>query len=50
MDTEWEILINNNSRMSHFDQLKCRIAIANSIQPLNLIFLLLMISFAILVN
>ena len=50
MDAEWEIFISNNSRTSRFDQLKCRIAIANSIQSLNLIFLLLMISFSIFVN
>jgi hypothetical protein len=50
MDTEWEILISNNSQISRFDQLKCRIAIANSIQPMNLILLLLTISFSRLVN
>ncbi len=50
MDTQWEILLSNNSRMSRFDQLKCRIAIASSIQPLNLILLLFTISFAMFMN
>jgi hypothetical protein len=50
MDTQWEILMSNNSRMSRFDQLKCRIALANSIKPLNLILLLLTVSFAMLIN
>jgi hypothetical protein len=50
MDTQWEILMSNNSRMSRFDQLKCRIAIASSIQPFNLILLLFTISFAMFMN
>jgi hypothetical protein len=50
MDTQWEILMSNNSLMSRFDQLKCRIAIASSIQPLNFILLLFTISFAMLIN
>jgi hypothetical protein len=50
MDTQWDILMSNNSRMSLFDQLKCRIAIANSIKSMNFIILVLIISFAIVVN
>jgi hypothetical protein len=50
MDTQWEILMSNNSRMSRFDQLKCRIAIANSIQPLSFVLLLLTASFAMVFN
>ena len=50
MDAQWEILMSNNSRMSRFDQLKCRIAMANSMKPVNLILLLLSISFAMLFN
>ncbi|CAF3743534.1 unnamed protein product [Rotaria sordida] len=50
MDKQWEILMSNNSLLSRFDQLKCRIAIASSIRPLNLILLLLTISFAMLIN
>ena len=50
MDTQWEILMSNNSLMSRFDQLKCRIAIASSIQPLNLLLLLFTVSFAMLIN
>ena len=49
MDTQWEILMSNNSLMSRFDQLKCRIAIASSIKPLNFIVLIFSISFAMLV-
>jgi hypothetical protein len=50
MDTQWEILMSNNPRMSRFDQLKCRIAIASSIKPMNFILLLLIISFSIFTN
>jgi hypothetical protein len=50
MDTQWDILMSNNSRMSRFDQLKCRIAIASSIKPVNLILLLVMISLAMVLN
>lgn len=45
MDAEWEILLRNNSRMSRFDQLKCRIAMASSIQPINCILFLSTISY-----
>ncbi|CAF2861895.1 unnamed protein product [Rotaria sp. Silwood2] len=50
MDTQWNILMSNSSRMSSFDQLKCRIAIANSIKPISFILLLSSASFAILLN
>ncbi|CAF0875484.1 unnamed protein product [Rotaria sordida] len=40
MDIQWNILMSNNSRMSSFDQLKCRLAIANSIRPISFILLL----------
>ncbi|CAF3559846.1 unnamed protein product [Rotaria sordida] len=43
MDIQWNILMSNNSRMSSFDQLKCRLAIANSIRPISFILLLSMI-------
>jgi hypothetical protein len=49
MDTQWEILMSDNSRMSRFDQLKCRIALASSIKPLNFILLLLIISFVMFI-
>ncbi|CAF0759486.1 unnamed protein product [Rotaria sordida] len=39
MDIQWNILMSNNSRMSSFDQLKCRLAIANSIRPISFILL-----------
>ena len=50
MDTQWEILMSSNPRMSRFDQLKCRIAMASSIKPLNFLTLLCTISFAMLIN
>jgi hypothetical protein len=50
MDTQWEILMSNNSRMSRFDQLKCRIAFASSIKPVNFILLLLTSSLTVLIN
>jgi hypothetical protein len=50
MDAQWEILMSNNSLMSRFDQLKCRIAIASSIKPKNFILLLLTISLTVFVN
>ncbi|CAF3942562.1 unnamed protein product [Rotaria sordida] len=50
MDIQWNILMSNNSRMSSFDQLKCRLAIANSIRPISFILLLSSISFAILLK
>ncbi|CAF0865283.1 unnamed protein product [Rotaria sordida] len=40
MDIQWNILMSNNSRTSSFDQLKCRLAIANSIRPISFILLL----------
>lgn len=50
MDTQWDVLMSNNSRMSRFDQLKCRIAMGNSIQPLSFILLLFTLSFAMSMN
>ncbi|CAF3503303.1 unnamed protein product [Rotaria sordida] len=50
MDIQWNILMSNNSRTSSFDQLKCRLAIANSIRPISFILLLSSISFAILLK
>ena len=41
--------MSNNSQMSRFDQLKCRIALASSIKPLNFILLLLIISFVMFI-
>lgn len=47
MDAQWEILMSNFSSLSRFDQLKCRIAMANSIRRTNhflFVFLLVLIS------
>ncbi|CAF4520114.1 unnamed protein product [Rotaria sp. Silwood1] len=50
MDIQWNILMSNSSRISSFDLLKCRIAIANSIKPISFILLLSSISFAISIS
>ena len=46
MDAQWELLMSNFSRLSRFDQLKCRIARAPSIQTTEafLVLFLLLIS------
>ena len=40
MDAQWNLLMSSNSHMSRFDQLKCRIAVASSLQSMNLLLLL----------
>ncbi|CAM4773551.1 unnamed protein product [Rotaria magnacalcarata] len=50
LDTQWDILLSNTSRISSYDILKCRIAIASSIKPISFILLLSSISFAILLS
>ncbi|CAF4520804.1 unnamed protein product, partial [Rotaria magnacalcarata] len=50
MDTQWDLLMSNDSLLSRFHQLKCRIAIASSLKPLNSMLLLLTVYFAILIG
>ncbi|CAF1047536.1 unnamed protein product [Didymodactylos carnosus] len=50
MNKEWDIMINNSSMWSRFDQLKCRIAVASSISSTNLILLTLTILFSLFIR
>lgn len=50
MDMHWNLFINNRTRISRFEQLKCRIAIASSMQPISIILLLFSISLAMSLN
>ncbi|CAF1512239.1 unnamed protein product, partial [Adineta steineri] len=50
MDTQWDLLMSNNSHISRFDQLKCRIAMANSIKSLNWIISVLTVFCTMVLN
>ncbi|UJR33524.1 hypothetical protein I4U23_020969 [Adineta vaga] len=50
LDTQWELLMNDNSHISRFNQLICRIALASSIKPVNFIVFIAIISFVMLCN
>ncbi|CAF1255091.1 unnamed protein product [Adineta steineri] len=50
MDIQWDLLMSNNSHISRFDQLKCRIAMANSIKSLNWIISVLTVFCTMVLN
>lgn len=50
MDAQWQILMSNHSHLSRFDQLKCRIAIADVIQTNHSLVFLTLFLISILQN
>ncbi|CAF0727511.1 unnamed protein product [Adineta ricciae] len=50
LDSQWQLLMNDNSQTSRFHQLKCRIALASSIKPINYLVFVLILSFVMACN